>query len=79
MNTDPHPLTGDAHGPPSAVSGVSRAEVMRALLWLGLVLSTVGNLVSSLGGAPLPVHLALGAVICYCLVALVTQRLRSRV
>ncbi|WP_030383389.1 MULTISPECIES: hypothetical protein [unclassified Streptomyces] len=76
---DPYRFTGpaDDHGQP-ARSGVSRSDVLRALLWTVLVISVLANSVASYGDASTAVHLAFGVVTAACATVLVVQRLRGR-
>lgn len=53
-------------------------DTYRSLLWMVLVVSAVGNSVSSLAGVPMPVHLGFGLVTAACVAALITRRLRRR-
>jgi len=43
-----------------------------------LVVSAVGNSVSSLAGVPMPIHLGFGLVTAACVVALIARRLGRR-
>lgn len=79
MAADPYRLTGpgtphDDDPPP----GVSRADLVRFLLWLLLVLSVVANTVASSAGAGLGTHLACGAVTALTAAVLVVRRLKGR-
>ncbi|WP_260333565.1 hypothetical protein [Streptomyces beigongshangae] len=58
--------------------GVTRSDVVRTALWLVLVISTVGNMAASLGGAATQIHLVCGAVTALCATVLVTRHLRGR-
>ncbi|MEW2401679.1 hypothetical protein [Streptomyces sp. NPDC046862] len=73
--TDPYRLTG---APDDSPSGVSRSDVVRALLWTVLVISVVANTVASYGDAGLGVHLACGGVTALCAGTLVARKLRGR-
>ncbi|MHC3470105.1 hypothetical protein ACYF6T_15470 [Streptomyces sp. 7R007] len=63
---------------PSASSPVSRADLVRVLLWLLLVVSAVANMAASYAGSGLGVHLACGAVTALSAAVLVVRRLRGR-
>ena len=54
------------------------ASLGQTLLWMVLVVSAVGNSVSSLAGVPMPVHLGFGLVTAACVAALIARRLRRR-
>jgi hypothetical protein len=75
--TDLYRITGDPQeqSPPS---GAARTTVLSALLWTALVVSAVGNSVSSLGGVPIAVHLGFGLVAAACVVLLLIRHLRRR-
>ena len=62
----------------TAPPGVSRADLVRFLLWLLLVLSVVANTVASSAGAGLGTHLACGAVTALTAAVLVVRRLKGR-
>jgi hypothetical protein len=55
-----------------------RTGAGRALLWLLLVVSAVGNSVTSFGGVSTAVHLELGGLSALCIAALIVSHLRSR-
>jgi hypothetical protein len=59
-------------------SGDRRTGTGRALLWLLLVVSAVGNSVTSFGGVSTGVHLGLGALSALSIVALLVSYLRAR-
>ena len=75
-HTDPYRLapsdgaerTPDGAGP----------DVLRAVLWVVLVVSMVGNTVVSYTGAGVGVHLAFGLVTLACATTLLVRHLRSR-
>ncbi|GAB2827971.1 hypothetical protein [Streptomyces daliensis] len=82
-STDPHRLDGGAQNPrpagPSAPrDSVTGGGVVRAALWLVLVVSTVGNMVASFAAASTQIHLVFGAVTTLCVAGLVTRHLRAR-
>lgn len=66
----PHPQASSQDAP--------RPQILRPLLWTLLVVSLVGNVVSSLSGAATAVHLGSGLAIGVCVVALLVQYLRRR-
>jgi hypothetical protein len=68
----------DPQGAPAPVPGGPRVGFLRALIWLVLVVSAVGNSVSSFGGVSMAVHLGFGLVTAICVVALVAPYLRGR-
>ncbi|MFF1278517.1 hypothetical protein ACFVZC_34895 [Streptomyces marokkonensis] len=74
--TDPYSLTpaGGQDGTPDRSSSTG---VVRALLWVVLVVSVLGNTVASFAGAGMGVHLAAGGVTALCATVLVVLRLRS--
>ncbi|MEU5339590.1 MULTISPECIES: hypothetical protein [unclassified Streptomyces] len=76
--TDPYRLTSGAEGTDPAKTDVTRNDVVRTVLWLVLVISTVGNMVASYGAASTQIHLACGGVTALCVTALVTRHLRGR-
>lgn len=76
--TDPYRPTGSEGDHDASRGEVTRATVVRALLWLVLVISAVGNMVASYSGSGAPAHLMCGAVTALCVTALVAQRLRGR-
>ncbi|MFI6080966.1 hypothetical protein ACIBBB_08305 [Streptomyces sp. NPDC051217] len=76
--TDPYRLTGPGGSHDASRTEVTRAGVVRALLWLVLVISAVGNMVASYSGSGAPAHLVCGVVTALCVTALVAQRLRGR-
>jgi hypothetical protein len=57
-------------------AGVTRARLLRGVLWLLLVLSAAGNSVASFAHVGTAVHLALGGSTAFCVTALVVQYLR---
>jgi hypothetical protein len=79
MADDHYRLTGAGiphdDDPPSALG---RADLVRFLLWLLLVLGVVANTVASYAGAGLGVHLACGAVTGVTAAVLVVRRLKGR-
>lgn len=50
---------------------------LRTLLWAVLVVSAVGNSLTSLGGGAILVHIALGIVSAASIAGLIADRLRS--
>ncbi|WP_217167774.1 hypothetical protein [Streptomyces sp. AC512_CC834] len=71
-----------AHLPPVSVRGTAPESdgdggVARAVLWVVLVGSVVGNTVASYTGAGTGVHLVAGAVTVLCATVLAVRRLRS--
>ncbi|QQM47334.1 hypothetical protein [Streptomyces liliifuscus] len=76
--TDPYRLTIGTETPDERGPGVQRADIVRTVLWLVLVISTVGNMVASYGAASTQLHLACGVVTALCVTALVTRHLRGR-
>ena len=76
--TDPYRLTSGAESTDPTRTAVTRNDVVRTVLWLVLVISTVGNMVASYGAASTQVHLACGVVTALCVTALVTRHLRGR-
>ncbi|MFD3520223.1 hypothetical protein [Streptomyces sp. NPDC058653] len=76
--TDPYRPTGSAGNHDASRTEVTRAGVVRALLWLVLVVSAVGNMAASYSGSGAPAHLVCGGVTALCVIALVAQRLRGR-
>ena len=76
--TDPYRFTGGVESTDPARTDVTRNDVVRTVLWLVLVISTVGNMVASYGAASTQVHLACGVVTALCVTALVTRHLRGR-
>ncbi|MDQ0775337.1 hypothetical protein QF026_003803 [Streptomyces aurantiacus] len=75
--TDPYRFDG-ADGTEPVRPGVTPNSVVRTVLWLVLVISTVGNMVASYGAASLQVHLVCGAVTALAATALVVRHLRGR-
>ncbi|WP_030911055.1 hypothetical protein [Streptomyces sp. NRRL F-5126] len=75
-HTDPYRLTpgGKRDDAPERTGG--GAGVVRALLWVVLVVSVVGNTVASAVGGGTGVHLAAGAVTVLCAALLVVGRVR---
>ena len=73
--TDPYRIDEHPTPAPAAPSGEPRA-VLRGLVWLVLVVSVVGNSVSSFAGASTTVHLALGIATALCVAALIALRPR---
>ncbi|KAA0942816.1 hypothetical protein [Streptomyces apricus] len=65
-------------GPDAGRDGVTRDGVVRTVLWLLLVVSTVGNMAASFGAASTQVHLVCGAVTALCATVLVVRHLRGR-
>lgn len=53
-------------------------RTLPTLGWVVLVVCVLGNTVASLAGAPLAVHLALGAGAALCVAALTAAHLRTR-
>lgn len=75
------PATGTTAGPaPGApdAPGAPRARVLRASLWLVLVVSAVGNTLAPAFGAATTAHLGFAAVTASCVAALVAVHLRGR-
>ncbi|MBB3676277.1 hypothetical protein [Modestobacter versicolor] len=54
------------------------SRTLPTLSWVVLVVCVLGNTVASLAGAPLVVHLALGAGAAVCVAALTALYLRTR-
>ncbi|WAU85629.1 hypothetical protein O1Q96_41590 [Streptomyces sp. Qhu-G9] len=75
---DPYRLTSGVESTDPAKTDVTRNDVGRTVLWLVLVISTVGNMVASYGVASTEMHLACGVVTALCVTALVTRHLRGR-
>ncbi|WP_413758495.1 hypothetical protein [Streptomyces sp. MMBL 11-3] len=75
---NPYPSHPDAAGPDAGRDGVTRDGVVRTVLWLLLVVSTVGNMAASFGAASTQVHLVCGAVTALCATVLVVRHLRGR-
>ncbi|MFD6285973.1 hypothetical protein [Streptomyces sp. NPDC060205] len=81
--TDPYRLDGLAGGADPARQdapreGITRDRFVRTVLWLVLVISTVGNMVASYSAASTGVHLVCGGVTALCVTALVVRHLRGR-
>ncbi|MGW7520775.1 hypothetical protein ACWGJ2_34865 [Streptomyces sp. NPDC054796] len=81
--TDPNRLDGGAQDPRPVDPGAPRDSVtgggvVRAALWLVLVISTVGNMVASFAAASTQIHLVCGVVTTLCVAGLVTCHLRAR-
>ncbi|GAA1880790.1 hypothetical protein [Streptantibioticus ferralitis] len=73
--TDPYRLTGtDGTSSP----GPTRRDVLRSMLWVLVVISTVANMAASYADAHTWVHLACGAVTVVCGGSLVVRSLRGR-
>lgn len=62
----------------SSVDNNGKFGTLRAVLWLMLVVSIVANGVASAAGVGIALQLGIGAVSVFCLVGLITHRLRSR-
>ncbi|MFC8197338.1 hypothetical protein ACFWBR_24670 [Streptomyces sp. NPDC060006] len=75
---DPYRLTSGVESTDPATTDVTRNDVVRTVLWLVLVVSTVGNMVASYGATSTAIHLACGVVTALCVTALVTRQLRGR-
>ena len=73
--TDLYRITGDARIPGGPPAGPRTAR-LTVVLWTVLVVSAIGNSVSSVGGVPLPVHLAFGVVTAACVGLLLARHLR---
>jgi len=71
-NTDPYPLHQRSDTAPT------RADIARSLLWVLVVLSAVGNMAASVGGAHSWVNLCCGAVTVLAGGTLVVRSLRGR-
>ncbi|MFH8467610.1 hypothetical protein [Streptomyces sp. NPDC017991] len=81
--TDPYRLDGFAGSTDPARQdtpreGLTRDRFVRTVLWLVLVISTVGNMAASYGAASTQVHLVCGGVTALCVTALVVRHLRGR-
>jgi hypothetical protein len=76
--TDLYRITGDSPSPDRPPAAGPRTAVLPALFWTVLVVSAVGNSVSSLGGVPMPVHLGFGIVTAVCIAGLLAGHLRRR-
>jgi hypothetical protein len=68
---------GSRHPEPTTTRPRDRGAVLRALVWTVLVISAVGNSVSSFAGLPTLVHLAFGVVSAICIVVLSLQYLQQ--
>ncbi|PSM43945.1 hypothetical protein C6Y14_06080 [Streptomyces dioscori] len=84
--TDPYRLDGfpgspdpaRQNAPREAQEALSWDRFVRTVLWLVLVISTVGNMVASYSAASTGVHLVCGGVTALCVTALVVRHLRGR-
>lgn len=74
--TDPYRVIINPEGGHEPRPGAS-VGVLRPLLWLALVVSTVGNTVVSLGNVGTGIHLGFGVVTALCVIALIVHHLRS--
>ena len=75
--TDLYQIVGDRPATRSGRPGGTRTGGLRPLIWIVVVVSAVGNSVSSFGGVSTAVHLAFGLVTAASVVALITHYLRS--
>jgi hypothetical protein len=79
--SDPYRIVIETKGSrqpePAATRRTQRGSILRALTWTVLVISAIGNSVSSFGGAPSFVHFGFGAVTAICIVALSLQYLQQ--
>ena len=77
--SDPYRITIDPQNPNGPNRSTDQAPAgkprgfLRTLTWVVLVISAVGNSVSSFGGVPTAVHLAFGVVSAICIGALIVQ------
>ncbi|MEF9915596.1 hypothetical protein RJT17_36630 [Streptomyces sp. P5-A9] len=74
-HTDPYRLTPAAGR--EETPDRSNVGAVRALLWVVLVVSVLGNTVASSAGSGIGVHLAAGGVTALCATVLVVLRMRS--
>ncbi|MFJ2259592.1 hypothetical protein ACIOKD_14860 [Streptomyces sp. NPDC087844] len=81
--TDPYRLDGIAGSTDPARQdapgeGLTWDRFVRTVLWLVLVISTVGNMAASYSAASTGVHLVCGGVTALCVSVLVVRHLRGR-
>jgi len=76
--SDPYRLTGDTENPRQTTPDGSPGDVVRTLIWVLLVVSSVANAVTSFGGVPIWIHLGSGVVTALCVAALIARYLRGR-
>lgn len=74
-NPDPHRPTGARDG---TGGGVTRSDLLRALLWAVVVLSAVANMATSYDNAPAWITLACGLVTVLAAGTLVVRNLSGR-
>jgi hypothetical protein len=79
--SDPYRIVIDTNGSrqpePAPARPRDRGTIVRALIWTVLVISAVGNSVSSFAGLPTLVHLGFGVVTAICIVVLSLQYLQQ--
>ncbi|MFI1409802.1 hypothetical protein ACH4Y0_07710 [Streptomyces sp. NPDC020707] len=82
--TDPYRIDGlpgstdPAGREDTAREALTWDRLVRTVLWLVLVISTVGNMVASYSAASTLVHLVCGGVTALCVTTLVVRHLRGR-
>ncbi|GAA3971681.1 hypothetical protein FOF52_15180 [Thermobifida alba] len=78
--TDPYRLDRTPASGPGGRRNDRRGDgrMLRALLWAVLIISAVGNAVTSFGGFPLLVAPAFGLVTVACIMLLVVHHVRHR-
>jgi hypothetical protein len=77
-NTDPYRLTSVDAAPDASSPALSRGEIVRALLWIVVVISAVANMAASYGDADTWVHLLCGGVTVLSAGTLVVRNMRGR-
>ncbi|GAA4490206.1 hypothetical protein GCM10023191_022030 [Actinoallomurus oryzae] len=74
--TDPYRITEAQEVPPGSAS--HRSGIVRPVLWLLLVISAAGNMVTSTAGLNVFVGVAFGVATLACGTALIVQHYRQR-
>jgi len=75
---DPYRITGAPEAPDRAAAASPRGGAGRPILWLLLVISAAGNMVTSTTGVSIVVNVAFGVATLAFATALIVQHYRRR-